>query len=290
MKKILSILIALIIISTCTLTVFAGETVTMYSLDGRSITIYNNQISTYEKLGWYEYPVTTIYNLSNETAVISKSELDTYLSIGWYTEPVVKIFANDGRTAVVAKSQLDAYVKAGWFEEKKVTIYSPQGNEIQIWKSQLNSYLNEGWYTYPVVYVYDKYGTPCLINKTELQTYINNGWFNAAYDDNGVKILFLGASYKENGNFVVKLHIYNNSDKLLCIDASDGSINSIPVAANMSKMLESGKNTNAEVVFYNTDLDKNNILTTDEFKFRFNIYNWDLGFQVVTPSVNYIRK
>ncbi len=73
-----------------TKTVIIRTTVTMYAIDGRTISVPKNEVEAYKKVGWYA----------------TKAETQQTL------------YAADGRTIVVYKAEVPAYKKVGWYETK----------------------------------------------------------------------------------------------------------------------------------------------------------------------------
>ncbi len=93
------------------------------------------------------YPV-TLYALDGRTITVWSNEVDDYLSVGWYYAPVTQLYAADGRTLVVATSEVDAYVAVGWYtdiNDAKVTLYAPDGRTIAVWNNEVDAYKAVGW-------------------------------------------------------------------------------------------------------------------------------------------------
>ena len=75
--------------------------VTLYAEDGRTLTVNANEVSAYEALGWYRYPVIRVYSRSGESRLIPASEKDAWLAAGWYAEPIVPLPSNFNRTTTL---------------------------------------------------------------------------------------------------------------------------------------------------------------------------------------------
>ena len=89
--------------------------VTMYALDGRTLTVFANEVKINEALGWYRYPVTKIHALDGESKVIPTGEEDTWLEAGWYSYPVMMIYALGGESKVIPSNEKDDWMKSGWY-------------------------------------------------------------------------------------------------------------------------------------------------------------------------------
>ena len=94
----------------------------------------------------------TLYAIDGRTITVYKSEVDAYLNVGWcrsLEETQQTLYAPDGRTITVYKSEVDAYLNAGWYrslEETQQTLYAPDGRTITVYKDEVPSYKNVGWY------------------------------------------------------------------------------------------------------------------------------------------------
>lgn len=89
---------------------------TLYALDGREITIPEEEIDVYIKVGWYLKPAMLVYNLKQEQISIYKEQFEDYHKVGWYSEPVFKLFNPTGGYEIVAKSKLEEYKQMGFKE------------------------------------------------------------------------------------------------------------------------------------------------------------------------------
>lgn len=62
-------------------------TTTLYALDGRTITVFNNEVPAYLNVGWYETieeTQQTMYAPDGRTIQIYKAEVPAYKNVGWY--------------------------------------------------------------------------------------------------------------------------------------------------------------------------------------------------------------
>jgi len=126
MKRKIALLLAVLFI-------FMGVNVSavkMYSVYGKTSSVHPDDVSTWKKVGWYEYPVVKVYALDGRTEVISKSALKDWKAVGWYDYPVMKVYAPDGRTQVISKSAFSDWRKVGWYNKRIMTPYTHYNNKI----------------------------------------------------------------------------------------------------------------------------------------------------------------
>ena len=107
--------------------------VTMYSLDGRELTVKETEIQLYENVGWYQEPVIVMYSLDNRTLIVKKSEIQLYESVGWYQEPVVIMYSADNRSLIVKQREIQLYQNVGWFlTQEEARISSINEKEVEL--------------------------------------------------------------------------------------------------------------------------------------------------------------
>jgi hypothetical protein len=133
MKKLLSaIIVTVMLFSTMLFSVSAdgieigdnsdATALTLYSLDGRTITVFKEEVPSYLSVGWYETlqeTQQTLYSLDGRTITVFKAEVPSYLSVGWYEtlqETQQTLYSLDGRTITVFKSEVPTYKNLGWYE------------------------------------------------------------------------------------------------------------------------------------------------------------------------------
>ena len=175
MKKTLKLLVAFAVL-VCTL-VLAVSAVTMYAPDGRTIDVNYTEVSAYEQVGWYQYPVTTLYAVDGRSIIISSSEVDAYKAVGWFE--LSKLYASDGRTISVLPWEVNAYVAYGWSVEPFVTMYALDGRTISVPASQVYSYSLVGWYQNyndVVQTLYSADGKTISVYKAQVPSYTALGW------------------------------------------------------------------------------------------------------------------
>lgn len=107
--------------------VFA-QPVTMYAVDGRTISVDSSEVDAYSSVGWYTSPPVMMYAPDWRTIYVPQSEVAAYTAVGWYTEPVRYVYAPDGRTAVIADRETSAYLNVGWFTTMEEAKYNNFAN------------------------------------------------------------------------------------------------------------------------------------------------------------------
>ena len=92
---------------------------TLYSMDGREITVYKTEVEAYKKVGWYENKSEvqkTLYSADGREITVYKAEVEAYKKVGWYeSKELVKMCSLDGRYRMVPKNKVANYQKVGWY-------------------------------------------------------------------------------------------------------------------------------------------------------------------------------
>ncbi len=153
------------------------QKVTLYNLDGKTVTVYKAEAEEKKTQGWYQEPVRKVYHPDGQNIIILTRETEDYTNTGWYLYPVSNIYAPDGRSLVIKAVEMDAYLAEGWYSEPVTTLYKPDGSTQVAKKSELEQHLSDGWYQNPVTYVYALDGRILVIRQTELDAYIKEGWY-----------------------------------------------------------------------------------------------------------------
>ena len=112
---------------TCSLlqafVVFAQD-VTMYAPDGRTISVSQEEVASYEAVGWFREPPYLMYAPDGRTLYVLTSEVEAYEAVGWYREPVCYMYAKDGRVLTVLAREVAAYQNVGWFTTQEEAYYN----------------------------------------------------------------------------------------------------------------------------------------------------------------------
>lgn len=148
LKRVLcAVLITVLLISA--IPVMAKD-ITMYNPNGSTETVSSDRVESYQKMGWYTYPVMYIYSVYNSFP-IAKSDLAYWQKQGWYTYPVINVYSDDGTVFPVAKSDVEDWEKEGWHIDHKELLYAVDGSGNRkmefVWKTQENQWKSAGWRT-----------------------------------------------------------------------------------------------------------------------------------------------
>ncbi len=109
------------------------------------------------------------------------------------------------------------------------------------------------------------------------------------YDNNGVKITYLGIAPLKYGGEEVKLYIQNSSGKNYTVQANNVSVNGIMTSPIFSCKVAAGKSSYDGINFSESSLKDSNIasISTVEFTFRiFDTDNWSNNFNSSVITVD----
>ena len=151
-KRIISIILLcmLIVVSFIPL-VNAGST--LYSSDGRTITVPTEEVPLYKQVGWFDSPedakIITMYSMDGRTIDIVQSQRDAYKKVGWYDtkeEVMITMYSMDGRALPVYKAQGELYREVGWYynlSDVTITMYDVNGEEHTVFKDNAENEAKE---------------------------------------------------------------------------------------------------------------------------------------------------
>lgn len=111
MKKVF--LITLIVVILCATLAVSADT-TLYAPDGRTIAVKNEDVNTWQSVGWYKYPVMKMYAPDCRSIVIAKSECTRWKNAGWYEYPFMYVYSADGRKMSIKVSDFATWYNVGW--------------------------------------------------------------------------------------------------------------------------------------------------------------------------------
>ena len=106
--------------------------------------------------------------------------------------------------------------------------------------------------------------------------YDNSGY--GVYDDNGVEIVVKGLSDDSILGPSIVVYISNTSEKNVCVQACDVSINGFMVDPIFSSEVVAGKHAIGTITFLSTELEENEITAIEEVELSFHIFDndsWD---------------
>lgn len=176
-KQVVSLYVLLTVIATSifSLPVFAAsDQITMYSLDGRTISVSKTDEEAYKQVGWYSFPPTIVYAPDGRQQAINKNDLNAWLAVGWYSEPMATVYAADGRNLVIPASQIEAYKAVGWYYT--ITMYAPDGRTAEVAYPDVQAWINVGWSTEPVVTMYSTDDRTIAVPASQIEAYKAVGW------------------------------------------------------------------------------------------------------------------
>ncbi len=105
-------------------------------------------------------------------------------------------------------------------------------------------------------------------------SYMPNESGDVVFDQNGIKIIYQGLSKSFMGVNVLFL-IENNTNRYICVQSRDSSINGFMADSIMSSSVLPGKVAYTDMTFWSTELDKNEITfdTIEEVEFYLHIFD-----------------
>lgn len=109
------------------------------------------------------------------------------------------------------------------------------------------------------------------------------------FENNGIKIIYLGIAAMKYGGEEVKLFIQNSSDKNYIIQTEDESVNGIMTYPMFSCGVASGKSAYDSIEFADYSLKGSNITTINSVEFIFTVFEdetWSNGFDSGIITVN----
>ena len=89
---------------------FGGASL-IFNKDGQ---VRLNPSDTIEE-GWYPYPVQTLYSADGRTLTVPQTEVEAHLQVGWYVRPVRTLYAADGRSIIAFEKDLEQWLAFGWY-------------------------------------------------------------------------------------------------------------------------------------------------------------------------------
>ncbi len=209
MKKRAFVSLALVICLLASTAVYAAD-VMLYALDGRTISVSENDVAAYtaEGMGWFINKPVEMYALDGRTITVPYESVESYKNVGWFVKeeakeetpsvPVapapkkVAVKYTDSTVVSVPEEHVEMYKALGWvladeseIEPKTVVMYNTDGESKEIDIKDIAKYEQAGWVkTKPVINkmtVYFHDGESKEIPEKEYANYEAQGWFHA-YD------------------------------------------------------------------------------------------------------------
>ncbi|MEA4895788.1 MAG: stalk domain-containing protein [Oscillospiraceae bacterium] len=110
------------------------------------------------------------------------------------------------------------------------------------------------------------------------------------YENNGIKITYLGIAERKYGGEEVKLYIENSSEKNYTVQTDDESVNGIMTDSIFSCDVAAGKSAYDSIEFPDYVLEDSNITSVNTVDFIFRIYNADSWSDYFESGIITIKK
>lgn len=204
MKKSLKILACLSATAMLATTAFAEKTV-LYSLDGRTMHVDENQIEVYtsEGMGWFLEPPVTMYSADGRSIVVRADQVEAQKSVGWFLKDEVSADKKDD--AASTDNPADTAVKKDEAvkDETLIAVKYTDGTVIKAPAYQLDMYKALGWVKADdtqtdnkTVTMYDANGTAKEVPSNEVAKYELAGWSQKKPEGNYVTVYSYDGSVK----------------------------------------------------------------------------------------------
>lgn len=142
-KRIISIILLCMLIVTSFIPLANADSI-LYSSDGRTIQVPQEEVELYKQVGWFESPedakIITMYSMDGRTIDIVQSQREAYKKVGWYDtkeEVMITMYSMDGRALPVYKAHGEEYRAVGWYynlSDVTITMYDVNGEEHTVFK------------------------------------------------------------------------------------------------------------------------------------------------------------
>ena len=184
MKRIITFILILAVLCA---PVYARE-VTLYSIDGREITVRSEKAERLRFKGWYnrEEVYTAVFSPEGETAETLNTELELWKSKGWSNElsdVQSTLYSEDGSEITVWNAQVPDCTAEGWcltIEEVQTTLYGDDGSEITVWNAHVPDYTAKGWHLTAEeaqTTLYSEDGRDITVWNAEVEACLAVGWY-----------------------------------------------------------------------------------------------------------------
>ncbi len=152
-KRIFCVILA-VLVSITAFIPFAEADCTLYASDGRTLTVSDERVEAFKKVGWYETPeeaqLITMYATDGRTISIAAFHREAFEKVGWYNtieEVTYTMYSEDGRSLRVFKDEGELYRQVGWFyniEDVSVKMYDADGNEHLVFNANIEEAKKNG--------------------------------------------------------------------------------------------------------------------------------------------------
>ena len=105
------------------------------------------------------------------------------------------------------------------------------------------------------------------------------------FDSNNIIVKYRGITEKSEMKYF-NIYIENNTEKDLCFQVRNTSINGYMVDGNMSTDIAAGKKANTAIIVKNIELGNNGISIIDDIEFRLHAFDWnDMDFRMDSKPI-----
>lgn len=150
---------------------------TLYSVDGRTVTVGAEEVAAYKKVYWYEEPCIIMYSVDGRKSVVQFSDIEKQKNVGWYENPVTRMYAADGRTQVFKTENVEAQKSVGWYTYPVTTLYKQDGATCVVPTADVSKYTQNGWAEEPYVTLYTLYGRSGVFPESKVDSQKKVGWY-----------------------------------------------------------------------------------------------------------------
>lgn len=208
MKKSFKILVCLSASFMIASGAFASKTV-LYSLDGRTLHVDENQIAAYtaEGMGWFLEKPVTMYSADGRSIVVRADQVEAHKSVGWFLEGEMDSQKetdsekNDNLKEEEVQKEEETSEKE---ENNLVAIKYTDGTIVKVPSYQIEMYKALGWTAVgdadeekKTVTMYDAAGVAKEIPSDEISKYELAGWSLKKPEGNFVTVYYHDGSTKE---------------------------------------------------------------------------------------------
>lgn len=153
-RRLFCLFMSLVLLFTAFIPFVEADNSTMYSSDGRTITVNSSDVELWKNVGWFETAedaqIITMYSMDGRTIDIPQYYREAYQKVGWYNtqeEVTITMYSMDGRSLEVFKDLGEAYKNVGWYYNQSdvtVKMYDTSGNEFTVFKDNIEKERSKG--------------------------------------------------------------------------------------------------------------------------------------------------
>ena len=162
-----------------------GEPVTVQALDGRTMIIGKNRVRDYEKVGWYWGEPQTMYGfekigrkLQKVSVTVGLNRVLEFEEHGWYWGDVTTIYDSEyEKVADTGTNRVPEYERMGYYWGQPTTMYALDGRTIVVGENRVPDYEAVGWYWGEPVTLQSLDGRTIVVGEMRIKAYENVGWY-----------------------------------------------------------------------------------------------------------------